>query len=809
MENNNSKRLEIKGTPAYPNPSDSFEVKKQNSWGLAFSRAVESEWFYRYGSMPCAFYTQREQFRERRAYAKGLQSTKKYIDTLAVNGDLSYVNLTGIKPITIMPKLVDVVVNGMMSRDYTIRAFSIDPISQAEREGYRKEVEKDKLTKDISLQAKEKLGVDVSFLPIDQVPETDEELQLHMELEYKPSIELSEELAIQTIFEENQYNDTVRKRVITDLVVCGIGCEKETFIPEQGIKIEYVDVENKIHPYTDDPFYMNNYYDGEVKEVLISDLIVQYPWLYDDKKTQELMETSGQQWWEYHTFNQNDRMKGTTQVLYFTCVTTRKVAQKVKEKATGMKVVSKADEQFDETAVENVDFKRLEKIEEVLFEGVYVLGTDILLKWEVAQNMSRPKSNSQQVIRPYRMIAPNKEKGYIDSLVARMIPIDDIIQVSVLKGLQILQKVRPDGFQIDVDGLVELDLGDGKSTTIMDNLNMFVQGGDILTRSSTAGGDFNYAKDIVKELKTDSSLGKLNAIEQVITINMDRMRDVIGLNRMSDASTPDKDSLVGLQKVAALNSNTATRHILDASNFLTKNTAQALSYRIADVLKYSDLKEDLARKIGKTAVMDLESVKNLHLYDFAIFFDLALDEEQKAKLEIDLSKEIDKGFITTEDKYKIMNIPNMRLATMYLGILRKKFQKRQMEAEKEKFDYQAEANIKASQAAEQFKQQTAQIDAQTKMQVQDLVNQGLLQKEQVKGQEDRLTMEMKINGDLQIAQIQGGVKMQSQADAEDRKDLRTAKQAEQQSELLVERSKEKPTPIDFQSKEEMNQMFQL
>jgi hypothetical protein len=803
MESNNSKKLEITGTPAYPNPSDSFEVKKTNAWGLAFARAIESEWFYRYGGAPCAFYTQREQFRERRAYAKGLQSTKKYIDTLTVNGDLSYVNLTGIRPITIMPKLVDVVVNGMMSRDYSVRAYSVDPISQEERETYRKEVEKDRITKDISIKAKETLGIDVSFLPIDQVPETDEELQLHMDLEYKPSIELSEELAIQTVFEENEYNDTVRKRVITDLVVCGFGCEKDEFIPGQGIKVRYVDAENKIHPYTDDPFYKTNYYDGEVKEVLISDLITQYPWLYDSPETQELMETSGQQWWTYHGFNINERMKGTTQILYFTCVTTRKVAQKIKEKSTGMKVVSKADEVFDETAVENVDFKRLEKVEEVLMEGVYVLGTDILLKWDVAENMSRPKSNSQKVIRPYRMVAPNKERGYIDSLVARMIPIDDIIQVSVLKGLQILQKVRPDGFQIDVDGLVELDLGDGKTTTIQDNLNMFVQGGDILTRSSTAGGDFNYAKDIVKELRTGDSLNKLQAIENTIAINTDKMRDVIGLNRMSDASTPDKDSLVGLQKMAALNSNTATRHILDASNYLTKNTAQAISYRIADVLKYSNLKEDLARKIGKTAVLDLESVKNLHLYDFAIYFELALDEEERAKLEIDLTKEIDKGYITTEMKFQILNIKNMRLATQYLGILRKKFAKKQEEQKKREYDYQSEANIRSAQEAEKARQQTIAMELDAKIQVQQMISQGEIAKEQVRGQQDRETLEMKIQGDLQITSMQTGAQIQKQTEAEDRKDKRTQLQATQQSELIAQRQRDED-PKNFEEPEELD-----
>jgi hypothetical protein len=276
---------------------------------------------------------------------------------------------------------------------------------------------------------------------------------------------------------------------------------------------------------------------------------------------------------------------------------------------------------------------------------------------------------------------------------------------------------------------------------------------------------------------------------------------------MSDASTPDKDSLVGLQKMAALNSNTATRHILDASNYLTKNTAQAISYRIADVLKYSNLKEDLARKIGKTAVLDLESVKNLHLYDFAIYFELALDEEERAKLEIDLTKEIDKGYITTEMKFQILNIKNMRLATQYLGILRKKFAKKQEEQKKREYDYQSEANIRSAQEAEKARQQTIAMELDAKIQVQQMISQGEIAKEQVRGQQDRETLEMKIQGDLQITSMQTGAQIQKQTEAEDRKDKRTQLQATQQSELIAQRQRDED-PKNFEEPEELD-MFTL
>jgi len=228
-----------------------------------------------------------------------------------------------------------------------------------------------------------------------------------------------------------------------------------------------------------------------------------------------------------------------------------------------------------------------------------------------------------------------------------------------------------------------------------------------------------------------------------------------------------------------------------------------------DLLKFSPLKDDFARKIGATAVKTLDSIKDLHLHDFAIYLDLELDDEQRAKLENDMTIAIEKGMMSVADKYKVLSIKNFKLALAYMTILMNKHQKKAQEQKLEEFKAQSDQNIRAAQEAEGARQQTAKMINQFDIAKQQLVNDGLIQKEQVKGENDRATMSMKIEGDMQIAQIQGSVQMQKQNEAEDRKDLRTAKQAEQQSQLLVERSKEKPSPIDFQSNEEVNQMFQL
>ena len=94
------------------------------------------------------------------------------------------------------------------------------------------------------------------------------------------------------------------------------------------------------------------------------------------------------------------------------------------------------------------------------------------------------------------------------------------------------------------------------------------------------------------------------------------IRDVTGLNEAKDGSTPDKNALVGVQKLAAANSNTATRHILQAGLFLTLETAECLSLRISDILEYSPTKDAFVQAIGNHNIATLKELEELHLFDF-------------------------------------------------------------------------------------------------------------------------------------------------------------------------------------------------
>lgn len=808
---NSGEKFEIKGGVGFPNPLDPFEKKKQLDWGLGVARAIQSEWFHSYFGDTCKFFTQRDEFLKRRIYAKGLQSMTKYFDKLGTNGDTSLLNLAK-KPITIIPKLVNITTNGMSNRGYVVKATAIDQVSRESKENYRKQIEDDQLGKDIAIQAKEQLGVEVSNMPIDQIPETKEEMQLHLQLEYKPSYEMSQELAIETVMKDSDYDNIINPQVIRDLIELGVGCVKHRLVPERGIRIERVNPENKMQSYTEDPYFRDCFWHAEYKRVLVSDVLIENDWLNDPENEwyKEQLIHSGKAWDFHFNTPTNERLQGTTNILYFTYRTTRERFKKIKEKATGEKIVSDASAFFDATKVKKEDYKRVSKVDEIIFEGAYVLGTDIMLKWEVMENMTRPKSNTQKVIDQYIMIAPDKEKSYINSLVARMMNIDDLIQICELKAQQMIQRMMPDGYFIDEDAIAEVDLGDGNVLKPQGLLDMFFQTGSIVGRTMGADGTYNYSKLPITELKTAGNLTKLQALRIERDSYRNDQREVIGLNKASDASNPDKESLVGLQKIAALNSNTATRHILDASKEITRRVAECTTYSISDVLKYfPKLKEDLIRKIGATSVEDLESMKDLHLRDFAIYLDMDLDDEERAKLEADMSVAIEKGYLSVADKYKVLNIKNFKQAVGYMSILMDKHAKKQQEAKAQEYKIQADENIRASQTSEQFKQQTVQMETEANTKIQKMISEGEIAKERTRGDENRKTAEVKGQFDIQVAELNANVAMNKFNELEDRKDSRSVKEATMNSKMIKQRKEDGAEPIDFENENVGMEEFEL
>jgi hypothetical protein len=796
---------------SYPSHLDSFEKKQSKPFGKAVGDIIVSEWFSTGGGGKSRFYSNQAEFLERRIYASGKVNMTKYYPMLGTNGDVSLLNLSK-KSLSTLPKIVDLVVNGMVNRPYTIVAKAIDPVSQENKQAYRKKIESDQNSLPIIKKAKEDFGMDIASMPIDEIPQTKDELDIHLQMEWKPSNCLSNQLAIATVMEENAYNLTTDRLVKRDLVELGIAWVRNRFNSSKGILVEYVDPIDMVYSETKDPYFRNCFYKGHVQKTLVSDIFIEYPELMSEENRQvrEEIVNSGNTWSKIHSLSKTDNLKGTTNLLYFTYKTNREIAKKIKKLKNGEVIIDNASEFFDESKKNKKDkYTRNSIVEEVLFEGVMVLGTNILLKWEVAKSMARPKSNKQKVCEQYVGVAPNYQNGQISSLISRMIPIEDKRNITELKAEQIIQGITPDGIAIDIDALAEVDLGDGKMQTVQQTLDMYLQKGSYLYRSSTLGGEYNNSQKPFQEIITGDSINKLTALRTENQFYLSQLTDVVGLNKASDATTPDKDSLVGVQKLAAYNSNLATRHILDAAGYITLKTAESVSYRISDILKYyPTLRDDLIRKIGATAVEDLDYIKDLHLSDFAIFYELEMDDEERAILDQDLSIAIEKGFIGLDDKYKIRNFKVLNLAIQYLSILIKKRAKVMQEQKAQEAQQKSDMDIRTSQQSNQFAQQTIQLQMQADAQKQQAIALGEIEKEKVRGEQDRLTLAQKIEGDQQLQLlINSGATEKLHKMQQDKKD-NLAIAATHTSKIADQKAKGKD-PIDFEAEQEEISQFEL
>ena len=788
--------MDLSSTGIFPSQAVSSGEKAGNAYGLSVARAIESEWFKR-DSGSTKYYANRDNFHRLRLYARGEQSIQKYKDELSINGDLSYLNLDW-KPVPIIPKFVDIVVNGIAERTYDIKAYSQDPASIQKRTSYMESIVKDMRTRNFSESLQEQFGINIFENNPDTLPENDEELQLHMQLNYKDSIEIAEEEAITNVFDHNKY-DLIKKRLDYDIATVGMAAVKNEYTTSEGINIKYVDPSDLVYSYTDSPYFEDIYYVGEIRRVSVVDLKKQYPYLTDEdiKKHVENQASNTKLYNKsYSTADAEDN--SYAYILYFEYKTYKDDVYKIKETSTGASKAIKKDDTFNPPKDSRSRFEKSARTIEVIYEGAKIVGSDIMLNWKLAENMTRPKSDTVKAQFSYNIVAPRMYKGKVESLVSRMTTFADMIQLTHLKLQQVLSRMVPDGVYLDADGIAEIDLGNGTNYNAQEALNMYFQTGSVIGRSMTQDGEFNNGKVPVQELQSSGSNAKISSLINSYNYYLQMIRDVTGLNEARDGSTPDKNALVGLQKIAAANSNTATRHILQGGLYLTLKTAEAISLRVSDVLEFGPTKNSFIQSIGKFNVATLSEMSKLQLHDFGIFLELAPDEEEKQLLENNIQMSLQKEQINLEDAIDIRDIKNLKLANQLLKLRRKQKFEQDRQIQQENIQMQTQSNAQAAQAAAQADVQKQQAITQSKAQLAQVEAELDGQKLEKEAEIKLLLMQKEFEMNMQLKDADLNVIKDKEKYKEDRKDDRTKIQASQQSELIDQRKNNKP-PKNFES----------
>ena len=793
----------------FPNQYASDSEKATDEYGLQIGQAIQYEWF-RKDSNGCRYYSQWRDFNRLRLYARGEQSIAKYKNELAVDGDLSYLNLDW-TPVPILPKFVDIVVNGMQDRLFKVKAYAQDALSQSKRSKYQDMIEGQMAAKPVLTTIKDETGFDPFIMDPDELPASDEELSLYMNLNYKPAIEIAEEEAIDTMFAENHYED-IRKRIDYDQMVVGVGMAKHEFLPGSGVKVSYVDPANVVYSYTEDPYFKDCFYWGEIKTVGISELIKIDPTL--TREDLEKISQYSQSWYDYFNtaqYYENDIFyRDTCTLMYFNYKTTKKMVYKKKITDTGSSRMIEKDDTFNppEEMLEEGKFEKIEKTIDVWYDGVMVMGTNIILKWELAKNMVRPKSSSQHALPNYVAVAPRMYKGVIESLVRRMIPFADLIQMTHLKLQQVIARVVPDGVYIDADGLNEVDLGTGAAYNPEDALRLYFQTGSVVGRSYTQEGEYNQGRTPIQQLTSNSGASKTQMLIANYNHYLDMIRSVTGLNEARDGSTPNPDALVGVQKLAALNSNTATRHILDGSLYIYRTLAEALTYRVADILEFSDFKDDFINKIGKYNVSILGEISQLYIYDFGVFIELSPDEEQKAMLEQNIQMALSKQDINLEDAIDIREIKNLKLANQLLKVKRKSKQEADEKREMQKQAMISQQQLKSQEMAAQVAVQKIELEAQAEMKVKQAEIAFEIEKQNNEANLKAQLMKQEFAYNQQLRNVSENALAFREGAREEAKSKRISQQNTEQSQLINQRKNNLP-PKNFESNEDSMDGFDL
>ena len=781
---------DIKKIGNYPSPFVNDKVKETKEYGLSYFKKMYEDWA---GKSNQAYEAKRRRFLKNRRYAEGIQDVAKYKDLLDVEGDTSYLNLDW-SQVSIVPKFTDVVVNGLINQDYDVLASAVDDIAVDEKQMAKQQMITKMLANPFLEKMSQMTGQDLQdkgFIPSDM-----DEVEIHMQLNHKLEYEIAIEQVIKYVMENNNFEE-VKHRLLRDLVVLNIGVIKTDTHKERGVVINYVDPINFVTSYSTNPSFSGIQHAGEVRTITISELKK----MASDQLTEEEYETIANLYrgkngnpnsysnaytydssTESYSFEYDDF---SVDILEGEFLSINKYNFEKKENNFGTFSINKKDYDYEPSKKTKTKREKISKDIKVVYKGKYFIGTDYIFDYALAENMTRKDSDLSETSLSYIVYAPNLFRMVNKSLVERMIPFADQIQIAHLKLQQLIAKARPKGLMIEVGGLEGVVKWDGGELNPLELQNIYDQTGNFYYRRKDDDGNMtNYPP--IQELENGIGRDVVQLI-QIYNHNLQMIRDVTGINEMRDASTPDKDSLVGVQKMALLASNNATRGINSAYLNIVKRMSEEITLRAKDILLYDKPFKIYTSALGKGTMNVLKVNKDVGLHEYGITLQVAPDDQERAMLEQNIQISLAQKELKLEDAMLIRDVKNIKLANQLLAVRRKRhMQEQQMIAQQQ------------SQMNAQMQQQSLQMNAQIKereAQVEGQVESQLLQ---IKGQneQNRLQAEYQLKEQFEQAQHQrklveiemmNKINSEKEDGKEDRRDKRVDKTAHNQSKLIEQR----------------------
>lgn len=803
------------GVP-FPDIFAEDSVKDTYEYALQWAKAIESEWFQSETGELGRYQTSRQWYDKLRSYARGEQDTSIYERLLGIKDDKTNGNGNNaanrkiftnydLRPIQVIPKFVKLLTNQMSERLFEVKADAIDTYSQGVKQAKRDNLERMRVSKPIIKDAKELLGIDmIPGMEIDDIPETSQEIEMRMNMSEKLKIEIAEEEALKFSLELSDYKE-ISNRVVEDITVLGKGVVKHETDIDKGVIAKYVDPADFVHSYPTHRNYSDVNYFGEIKHMNVTDVQRLSGDRFTTDELREMAASSGKYPYFYGYSNDNyyrTQDIGNTKVvvLHFTFKANNHITYKKKyNKNGGFKMIEK-DNNFKKTSEEYKGYDSKRGYMEIWYEGYYVIGSDQIFNYKKAENMVRPEGDLRKTFAPYIVYSPDLYQNRSKSIVSTIIPYVDQMQQIHIKLQQFIAKAKPPGIHIDLSGIEALDLGDGNTMTFEDLIRFTNETGNTLGRSLNEEGEYNPGANPIRNVP-NGFMGGINELAFVFNHYMNLVRDAIGIPVGADASTPHPDMAVGVQQQLALNSNTATRHILEGSLNITQRLCTAMSLRMKDVLKYPNLRSAYERGIGRYNMEIIDQIKDLSLRDFAIFISLKPDVEEKQRLQGAIQIALQGGLITLSDAIDIEQVDNIKYANEVLKINLAKRKKESQEEEQQRIMATGEANAVASERAAQAKMQENQLKSQTELAAIEAKTQGKIRELEAEKLAKQELMEQEFQYKLRLTGIEVDGRVSNERLKEDEKTKRQDRKDTNQSAMINQRN-QNSAPLNFESNED-------
>jgi hypothetical protein len=792
MNNTNSKK---KGT-SFPDPLAETSKKESREYGLQYAKAIESQWG-KSTEANSLFGQRSSRIEKNRDYANGVQSTniyKKLLRSLNPNdGDGSLLNLD-YTPVPILPKFVRVVVNKILSREPYPNLEAVDPLSSSEKNRKKKTIELQVANRDRLLKLKNKTGMVLDIDP-EQLPQSEEETEIFLGTNVKTDAEVSAQIGTNMTLSWNNFNDSVFRRCVNDLVSIGMAVVKRSNDPNEGIKTEYIDPINFIHSYTEDPNFDDIIYAGHIKRISIQELKRLAGHEIEEEEFKKIATTVRNKFGNDSSYlnsssynrhlqrNEYGYDEYMVDVLDFEFVSVDAIHFEEKENRFGN--TNFFMKGFDYNPKQGSVYQRTPHRMEVntIYGGSYILGTEYMFNYGRAKNVPKNMQDISKAKMSYSAVATNIRNIMPKSMVESCIGFADMLQLTHLKIQQAIAKAKPDGLIIDIEGLENVQLGKGGELQPLDLHDIYEQTGVFYYRSKNPEGGFQNPP--VREI--GNTIRNINELIGLYNHYLRLIRDTTGINEMMDASTPKGDTLVGVQQQAIAAGNNAIYDITNASMVLFKKVCEDIVKCLQIIPPESVLYSIYANAIGDENMSVLSSFNSLPMYNFGVRVVKEMEDQDRAYLEQNIQMSLQQKELDIEDAIAIRQLKDINQAERLLVVRRKKRMAQQQQMAMQNSQQQAQIQQQSAMATSQAKQQEMQMQAQLKAQEMQMQAQLDAQMEQMKHEFKKEIEMIKAQAILGVRSDDQEFKEKLEVLKEDRKDDRVKKQAVEQSKLISQR----------------------